>query len=56
MFTEDIIGMANNVAKNMGIVFIVTSLHPVIRGPLFTYYWKSKYALNRSIIALQILK
>lgn len=56
LFTEDILKIANKIAKSLGIEFIISSIYPIEKGVRSIYYWKSKYALNRSIIALKILK
>ncbi len=57
LFTEEIIQMANQIAKSMGIDFIKGHIHPISFDFLNSLnYWKSRYALNRSIVALKILK
>lgn len=56
LFTEDILEIVQIEAKKHGIKFVITE--PVNKNgfPQGLYYWKSKYALNRSIISLKIIK
>lgn len=56
LFTEDVVKMANRVAKGRRITFVTDGLRLGQKGPFYLYYWKSKYALNRAVIVLRILK
>jgi hypothetical protein len=56
LFTEDIIKLCNEVAAREKIEFVSHSIYPIRREPSFLFYWKSKWALNRAIVALKISK
>ena len=56
LFTEDIIEILNDIAKKNKINFISNTILSINRFYPTVYYWKSKYALNRSIICVRITK
>ncbi len=56
LFTEDIIKIANLVARNNNVYFNLNYFYPTQIQKTCLYYWKSKYALNRSVIVLKINK
>lgn len=55
LFTEDIIMLANKIARKNKIKFLSRNIYPLSQN-IPIYYWKSKYALNRSIIVFNIFK
>ena len=56
LFTEDILSLLNRVARENSIAFGQRHVYPIERWPQFLFYWKSKYALNRAVIAVEVLK
>lgn len=56
LFTEDIIDIANFVARKSNVCFNLNYFYPTQNQKTCLYYWKSKYALNRAVIVLRINK
>ena len=56
LFTEDILDILNITAKKNEVKFIRDDILLTSKHLKNIYYWKSKYALNRSIISVQIIK
>ncbi|MCF8307420.1 MAG: hypothetical protein K9I68_00270 [Bacteroidales bacterium] len=56
LFTENILEIINDIAKKENVEFLINDVLSTNKHLKNIYYWKSKYALNRSIIALQIIK
>jgi hypothetical protein len=56
IFTERILEIVNFTAKKNNAKFIMNDILLTNKHLKNVYYWKSKYALNRSIISLQIIK
>jgi len=56
LFTEKILDIVNIIAKQNNVKFVFNNVLLTSNYLKNVYYWKSKYALNRSIISLQINK
>lgn len=56
LFTEDILGILNEVLREGRVAIAQRHVFPVSHWPPFLYYWKSKHALNRAVVAIEILK
>ena len=56
LFTEDIIDIINITAKKNKVKFTIDDILLTSKHLKSVYYWKSRYALNRSIISVQINK
>ncbi|KJF41833.1 site-specific DNA-methyltransferase [Draconibacterium sediminis] len=56
LFTEDILDIVNIVAKRRKVNFIMHDILLTSDHLKNVYYWKSNYALNRTIISVQIIK
>lgn len=56
LFTEDIIDIINFEAKKNNVKFVTNGIPLTKSYVKNVYYWKSKYALNRSVFCLQIIK
>lgn len=56
LFTENILDIVSVVSKKNQVDFVLNDILLTSNHLKNVYYWKSKYALNRSIICLQILK
>jgi tRNA G10 N-methylase Trm11 len=56
LFTEDILKIVNLTTKRNEVSYIISDIPYTSNHLRNLFYWKSKFALNRTILCLQILK
>jgi hypothetical protein len=56
LFTEDILQILNRVSRFANVDFSIGHVYPLHPIVGFVSFWKSKYALNRSIVSVRIFK
>lgn len=56
LMTEGVVSLANNIAKENHVSFLVDSIRPFSRDTRFLSYWKAQYKLNRGILSFRIAK